>query len=407
MARKFEKVMPGVVLVGRTAENPGIVYFRKMVNGKREIRKSTLQGTLAIDDRGRATKALKTEFANWRASVMSRKYFEKRMGDTEMKFADLIEYYPKAAAMERVKSGKPSERSVENTVKGMAQFLKAAGLTSEHMCSKLTTDMIDIAITSMIQSGKSKSTAWSYAAAIQGMTARWTGPYYRREGFRVPEFVLPAKRNMRPARYERPTKEQLDKLKAWYENIWNDPDKRKWLAATMMLQFAMRNGDVIRATPGIFAQRTVRLKSGECAERMILHYVPNKTSTSSARSVAWPVSQMLWERITEAQRSIAELAKTEEGKGWWKKNGEGEKDKLSPFAHMTFLRINKELREIFPNAKKASYELRKICVDHVYQNMGLEKASAISGDDPKTVMYYYADPSQAIVEDGLDVTELI
>ena len=60
MARKFEKVMPGVVLVGRTAENPGIVYFRKMVNGKREIRKSTLQGTLAIDDRGRATKALKT-----------------------------------------------------------------------------------------------------------------------------------------------------------------------------------------------------------------------------------------------------------------------------------------------------------------------------------------------------------
>ena len=71
--------------------------------------------------------------------------------------------------------------------------------------------------------------------------------------------------------------------------------------------------------------------------------------------------------------------------------------------------MNMDLRNIFPlsDTSKASYELRKICVDHVYQNMGLEKASAISGDDPKTVMYYYADPSQAIVEDGLDVTELI
>ena len=74
---------------------------------------------------------------------------------------------------------------------------------------------------------------------------------------------------------------------------------------------------------------------------------------------------------------------------------------------MTYIRINKELRKIFPDAKKASYELRKICVDHVYQNMGLEKASAISGDDPKTVMYYYADPSRAVEEEGLDITNLM
>lgn len=399
--------MPGVLLLGRTVTNPGVVYFRKMVNGKRVIKKSSVQGALALDERGRPTRALKMEAANWAASMMNKTYLERREGEAEMRFADLVNQYPKAAALERVKSGKPSERSVENTLKGINQFLKVAGLTLEDKCSKLTTDLFDIAITMMIKNGRSKSTAWSYAAAIQGAAARWTGPYYRREHFKSPQFVLPAKRNMRPARYERPTKEQLDGVKKWYENLWNEDDKRKWLAATMMLQFAMRNGDVVRACPDIFEKRVVRTKTGEIVERMLLSYTPHKTSTSSARNVAWPVALALWEKITQARNEILARAKQEEDKGWWIKNGKEEIKKLIPFANMTFLRINKDLRAIFPNAQKASYELRKICVDHVYQTLGIEKASAISGDDPKTVMYYYADPSQAIEEDGIDITDLI
>ena len=43
---------------------------------------------------------------------------------------------------------------------------------------------------------------------------------------------------------------------------------------------------------------------------------------------------------------------------------------------------------------KASYELRKICIDHVYQKFGAEMAVSISGDDIKTIIKYYADPSQ-------------
>ncbi len=74
---------------------------------------------------------------------------------------------------------------------------------------------------------------------------------------------------------------------------------------------------------------------------------------------------------------------------------------------MTYLRINKELRKIFPEAQKASYELRKICIDHIYQSRGPAMASAISGDDLKTVTYYYADPSQAIEQDGVDIAELL
>ena len=407
MAEKFEMIMPGVYLRGKSDRNPGTVYFRKMFNGKRIAQRASVQGALAIDVKGRPTKLLKAEAANWAASQMNKAYIEKREGAREMTFRVLLEEYPKAAQLERVKSGKPSAKSVENTVKGIAQFLKVAGLSLDDKCSKLTTDLFDITITQLISTGRSKATAWSYAAALQGAAARWTGPYYRRENYTPPVFQLPAKRNMRPARYARPTNEQLDAVKAWYDSLWKEQDKRKWLAATLMLQFAMRNGDAERAKPEIFEKRLLKSKTGESVERIVLHYTPRKTSTSSARSVAWPVAPALWERIETARKEILLAAKAEEGRGWWLKCGEEEKNKLIPFGHMTYIRINKELRKIFPDAKKASYELRKICVDHVYQNMGLEKASAISGDDPKTVMYYYADPSRAVEEEGLDITNLL
>ena len=409
MAKKFEKIMPGVVLVGRTAANPGIVYFRKMVNGKRKIKKSSVQGALALDERGRATKALKAEAANWAASLMNEAYIEKREGALEMTFEDLIEQYEKAASLERIKSGRPSQSSAQNAVKGVRLFLLNAGLKLENKCSKATSDVFDIAITSMIKNGKSKETAWCYAAAMQSVTARWTAPYYKREGFEPPKFELPSRRNMRPERYARPTKEQLDGVKKWYEDLWQDPDKRKWFAATMMLQFAMRNGDVCRATEDIFKPRMFRSADGSLVERMVLCYKPHKTSQSSGRNVAWPVAKSLWERMEEASKVIAvwkeELA--DKATGWTWRNREEESGHLIPYAKRVFERINKDLRKIFQDSYKASYELRKICVDHVYQTLGIEKASAISGDDPKTVMYYYADPSQAIEEDGIDITELM
>lgn len=408
MAKKFEKIMPGVVLVGRSATNPGIVYFRKMVNGKRVIKKSSVQGVLAIDDRGRPTRALKSEVARWAAGMMSEAYIERREGNREMTFADLIEQYPKAAALERIKNGRPSEATVHHVCLDAERFMKLAGLKMSDKCSKLTTDIFDITIATAIKDGKSKATAWTYAVGVQSLAAKWTAPYYKRERFEPPKFELPSKINIRSSRYARPTAEQLAAVKQWYEKIWDDPDKRKWLAATMMLQFAMRNGDIARAKKDLFKSRVVKTADGTCVERKILCYTPHKTAQSSARSVAWPIAQCIWEKIEEAVKSIEDAANSS-GNGWWDKCTEDDCGKLIPLSKKVFHKMNMDLRNIFPlsDTSKASYELRKICVDHVYQNMGLEKASAISGDDPKTVMYYYADPSQAIVEDGLDVTELI
>lgn len=416
MAKRFELIMPGVYLVGRSERNPGIVYFRRMFNGKRVIRKASLQGALATDMRGRPTKALKQEAANWTASLMNKAYMEKREGLKEMTFEELLKVYPKIAELERVKSGKPSMKTVTNTLKGVVQFVKAAGLKMQDRCSRMTTDMIDITITMLIKEGKTKATAWSYAAAMQMAAPRWSGPYYRREGYKQPQFILPAKRNMRPPRYERPTKEQLERVKSWYEGLWEERDKRKWLAATLMLQFAMRNGDVELARPEWFEKRQVKTTDGRIVERTVLRYTPHKTSSSSARSVAWPVDEKLWERIEKARTEIEAAAKaamegsaTEKkgGPGWWKTKGKEQIGKLIPFAHMTYMRINQELRSIFPDSNKASYELRKICVDHVYQRLGPGKASAISGDDLKTVTYYYADPSQDVEDAGIDIAELL
>ena len=64
-----------------------------------------------------------------------------------------------------------------------------------------------------------------------------------------------------------------------------------------------------------------------------------------------------------------------------------------------YVRLNRELRSlhIFMGSK-GCYELRKICIDHIYQKYGAEMASSSSGDDIRTVMRYYADPSAVHVE---------
>lgn len=403
MAKKFERIMPGVYLVGRTDSNPGIVYFRKMFNGKRVIRKASVQGALALDVKGRPTRQLKAEAANWAASGMNKAFMEKRQGLPEMTFEKLLEEYKKAAELERIKSGKPTRETVRTACVGVGRIVGEAGLKMSDRCSKMTADMIDVTIAMMVKKGLKKITAWSYALGLQMATARWTRAYYRRAGYEPTVIELPTKRNMRPPRYERPTKEQLEEVGKWYEGLWKEEDKRKWLAATMMLQFAMRNGDVQRATRGMFEKRLVKTRSGETVERMIISYKPHKTSSSSGRTVAWPIAQSIWERIRQAEKEI-EMKFADNGR--WK-GYEDEKKKLVPFAGALFARMNEELRKIFKDRSKACYELRKICVDHVYQTLGPGKASAISGDDLKTVSYYYADPSQALDEEGLDIAELL
>jgi hypothetical protein len=60
----------------------------------------------------------------------------------------------------------------------------------------------------------------------------------------------------------------------------------------------------------------------------------------------------------------------------------------------TFNDINYDLRALGFCGTKGAYELRKICIDHVYQKYGAEMAVSISGDEIRTILKYYADPAQ-------------
>ena len=136
---------------------------------------------------------------------------------------------------------------------------------------------------------------------------------------------------------------------------------------------------------------------------MVLCYTPNKTKLSSGRIVAWPVHPDIWTRLCDYRNSSGFRAK----RSGWSKNANRDAPLVVPCARDIYVRLNRELRfrRIF-TGPKGCYELRKICIDHIYQKFGAEMASSISGDDIRTVMHYYADPS-AVNLDGIRVVDLL
>ncbi len=270
---------------------------------------------------------------------------------------EVIARYEAIAKAERVKCGSPCEATVGNTIKGTRQICKAAQICLDSPVTVLTRQKIDDALIYFIGKGVSRVSAWSFVCQLRALFARWTRPYYKDAGWEIPVLELPNFKS-KPARYHRPGAEMLDKVKKWYSGL----DGELWFAATMMLEFAMRNGDVLRLTDANFVER---------GGRMFLCYTPHKTALTSGRQVLWPVHKDIWTRF----------------------------DDIAGFKGMdlckeTFNEMNRQLRALGFSGSKASYELRKICIDHVYQRFGAEMASSISGDEIRTITHYYADPSQ-------------
>ena len=130
--------------------------------------------------------------------------------------------------------------------------------------------------------------------------------------------------------------------------------------------FSMRNGDVLRLKKENFVTKG----DGDC-EKHFLCYTPHKTALTSGRWVCWPIHPEIW-RCFEDYGGLDGLDVTDE----------------------TFDQINCDLRALGFTGHKGAYELRKICIDHVYQKYGAEMAVSISGDDIRTITRYYADPSR-------------
>lgn len=269
----------------------------------------------------------------------------------------VMKCYRIIAQVERMKTGRPGEDTVLNVLNGATMVCRAAGVPSTVPTTVLTRQRIDTALASFMERGLTRLTAWSYVCQLRGLFARWCRPYYQDAGWDIPPLELPTFR-ARPPRYVRPCAELLARVKHWYGRQTGE----HWFAATMMLEFAMRNGDVLRLTNENFVTRD---------NRHYLSYTPHKTALSSGRRVYWPIHDTIWHKF-EDYGGLDGFDVTDE----------------------TFDDLNRNMRSLGFRGSKGAYELRKICIDHIYQKYGAEMAVSISGDDIKTITRYYADPAQ-------------
>jgi len=272
-------------------------------------------------------------------------------------FEQIMRCYRIVAQTERMKTGRPGETTVANALNGTTKVCHAAGIGLSEPITTLTRKRIDLALAAFMDQGLTRLTAWSYVCQLRAVFAKWSKPYYVDAGWDILPLDLPTFRAKAP-RYERPSADMLARVKAWYKRQTGE----RWFAATMMLEFAMRNGDVLRLKEENFIEK-------ECLH--YLSYTPHKTELTSGRHVCWPIHESIWRKFEE-YGGLACLDITDE----------------------TFAEINRDLRALGFRGSKASYELRKICIDHIYQKYGAEMAVSISGDDIKTITHYYADIAQ-------------
>lgn len=292
----------------------------------------------------------------------------------------MVKVYADSAKVERLKCGRPGVRTVRNTICGVRIFLnwlnaRRVSLGYERigfdedfpLVSIIKPALIHQYLADLLGQGIKPVTALSYVNQLRQLFSKWVRPYYEDRGWKIPQFPPFGSRPKSP-RYQRPSPELLAKVKTWYRGLGKrvtaDP---LWFAATMMLEFAMRNGDIMRLKPANFVNANGRI---------YLNYTPHKTEHSSGRIVRWPVHADIWAKLApDGVLSLPELD-----------------DEVFP-------ELNRQMRSLGFTGTKGAYELRKICVDHVYQKFGAEMAVSISGDDIKTICHYYADPSQPNIGD--------
>jgi integrase len=328
----------------------------------------------------------------------------------QMKFVPtirmILEAYPKIAAVERMRMERPCEKSVASVVSGVRRLCEIGEISLDEPMSIFTRRRLEQIFDASLRSELKHISVWSYLYSLRKLFARWTQRYYADRKWIIPQLEIPSCQRHAP-RYIRPDTTTLAKVKEWYGDLEKRPDRREWVLATLMLEFAMRNGDVERLRWSDFRPRVneniVRTDSRSSDMRMVLCYTPNKTKLSSGRVVAWPVHPLIWERLC----AYHDLGIPFNKRRGWGRNEVRDSQLVVPCARDVYVRLNKELRlrRIF-TGPKGCYELRKICIDHIYQKFGAEMASSISGDDIRTVMRYYADPSAVNVE-GVRVVDLL
>ena len=124
----------------------------------------------------------------------------------------MLAVYPEVAALERMRSERPSRRTVSNVVMGVKRVAalldQAEGLSGgrvqpavpsmQRPIADLTRSRLDGIILMAGKMGLKPITAWSYVSALKGLTARWCLPRYHDRGWKVDAIELPPCRRRAP-----------------------------------------------------------------------------------------------------------------------------------------------------------------------------------------------------------------
>jgi integrase len=191
--------------------------------------------------------------------------------------------------------------------------------------------------------------------ALPGCLLEW--PKAGRGAAQAPQYQDP------PDELKRATVEALDRLEQENPTLW--------LAATLMLECAMRPCDA----------RELRWEAFEVRDGAAwLRYVPSKTRgrTREVRAVELPIDPELLARMRRANPEPGHVVPAA--------SATAREDVFKR-------RLNGWMRGLgwdIATYRKGAYELRKLSVSAALNSAGIEWAAARAGDNPETVRKYYA-----------------
>lgn len=380
--KKYVTIRPGVTVRVRPGGKASI-RFQAMIEGARVSKTCEMEPEIAIRNwRGgeglknmRPTPVLEQEYLKW-YNEMQGEYGETDEEAT-LKVPTVGEM---AAAFERIvetrwrRIGKmlPSEASVRSTKLGLKRICEYAEIGEHESIRKLMgRKTLRRVLDRMQQAGLSGDTCKTYLGALQRLTAKWTEEYYEDIGVKAVRPELPDLGGTEKARrYQRLPQALKDRIDRWYTGLQNERNPRLFAFATMMYQFAMRPNDVMRLKGENFV-----MKDGE----MWLVYTPHKTAGSSGRTVKWKFAPDIQELMLKYKPDMCEPGEV------FIPAGRNVHDELNYL-------LRRECKMDADAWGKGVYELRKLCIDTVYHELGPQYAVALSGDRRDTVEYYYADP---------------
>lgn len=377
MAIHRRKLAAGLFLIGDFA------YAERTNGGKLVRRKSPMQGSAAVNARGKPTAALTAWQKQFNEQVDNAKWQEleaARMRSSAPTVGELCDIYLEIAAAEYAKEAEPRPETATQNAAAFRRVAKACGIGEDDRIDGMTPAAVERWIGEFCgryaadESDRARTSAWSQLAQAKGLWTKWTAPCYAARGMKLPEclFRWPTpKRNAAPC-YRRPPDALREATAKWYASL-EEILPGSWAAATLMLQFGMRPGDASELRWEAFSEN---------GDHMVMRYVPEKTRgrTAKPRPVVWPCSRDLYARLRRhggAEYAVPGASRTVRYNVF--------QDSLNPM-----------MRTLGWDEKtygKACYELRKMCVDAIYRKYGLERAVQISGDNASTILKFYADPN--------------